>query len=132
MITQKIFSGESDGNANKEKKTSQGYKDKRKVDATEEFREYGDKLQLHPRVIERAAMLFAQYRQETERVLNFHNYKCAALIMALREAAAKDLGLKRQRIAEPVPETAFMRFECPKCHLKFDSKRELRFHDCEE
>ena len=132
LINQKIFNGESDGNANKEKKTSQGYKDKRKAEAMDEFRELGDKLQLHERVIERAAMLFAQYRQETERVGKASSVKCAALVLALREASIKELGIKRQRLLDPVPAAAFVRFECQKCHRKYNSKKEARFCDCAE
>jgi len=125
-IMQKIFSDESDGNANKEKKTSQGYKDKRKKEANEQFREYGDKLHLHLGVIERAEMLFAQYREETERVSSSHHYQCAALIVAQREAVAKCHDSTHQRAVSE------LRFPCSKCGRSTGSRQELREHDCEE
>jgi transcription initiation factor TFIIIB Brf1 subunit/transcription initiation factor TFIIB len=134
LIASKIDMGESEGNANKEKRTRQGYKDKRKMEAYEEFKENGDKLQLHERVIERAATLFAQFRQETETVRNANGFKAAALIMALREMASRGVGLKRARTDDDSAQQQaqkLLKFTCPKCQLKFNSNKDLRFHDCE-
>jgi len=131
LIQAKIDMGESDGNAHKEKRTRQGYKDKSVMEATEQLKEYGEKLQLHERVVDRAATLFAQYRQEAETVRNAKGFKCAALIMAQREFSNRGLGIKRSRANEAVKEEDLLPFQCPKCSVRFNSKKDLRYHDCE-
>jgi hypothetical protein len=121
----KIDIGESEGNALKEKRTRQGYKDERKADAEEMIKEVGSKLQLHDRVVRRAATLYSHFRQETERQVKDKAVMAAATIMALRELAARDLG-KRVRVGqEAVSEEDVRPFLCPKCNLRFNSKKDL-------